>query len=214
MRLSLALATLLASFCTTASFAAPLYFHVTMKGGNQSPSHPLARADIRLIFNLDPSKLTPLTVNNSPAYRGFIWPTSNTKVLMDVSGSASSDGRYMGNLKSVSPTAGWFYTEKHPSYGASIRLPAVNFNLGANAVTFDGLAATFADDYFKGTDMNPSPFTREAATWSSSWIGSVSPRLQINPTSVNGFATAVPEPCSATLAAMAAISWRRLRRRS
>lgn len=181
--------------------AAALDVRVSMKGGTENTSHVLAGANIQLSVRWDPSAATPLTIVSGD-YRGAVWTPANMTITMNVMGSAGNDGHYVGQL-SPSPTAGWFLTNNHPTYGDSIHWPHIAFQVGSEKISFPSFRAHFDANYFSGTVMpTPGPFSPSEVTWPAVGILSESPYIYISASNISGAATYVPEPNSIAMAGL------------
>jgi hypothetical protein len=203
----------LCSLIYGAVHAAPIYFQVNLKVGNESPSHPLAGASIQLNTTFDVSPLTPLEDISAGDHRTTTWRTATSSISMDVTGSSSHDGHHVGALSS-SPSFPWELSNNHPTLGDYIEWPRFGFQLGTSAITFEPLRAMFGVNHFTNAGpLVPIEFDATDATWTTPHIGALKTDWSLSTSQVVGFATFVPEPAMLTTGSFALISLTALRRR-
>lgn len=208
------LAVLICLMGSATGWAAPLNFEVSMTGGTESASHPLAGATIKLRASWDPSTLTPLSVLPGRV----VWPTTNTTMTLDVTGSAGHDGQYLGTIP-TSPTIGWLYYN-NGTLGDAFFFPPVGFPIGSPGVFLnsapDALAGIFDANHFIGDTLPvPGPFSASEVTWTAATLNlqSAPGGVRITANNISGFATQVPEPTCFALAAAAVAALTVTRRR-
>jgi hypothetical protein len=198
------------SFVATSATSAPVDLHVLAQPFAQLDGDGAIfnGASLEAVYRVDTSVLSPTSSGSGANQGGTYWPNIGTIISLKISGSASIDGVY----PAVAQFDSWIL--EYNAIHSMIDTPSAQFTVGGFAI-FLRTGVQLARDFFAGgpVPIHPKPFNASAVQSVDFVVTSNSFRFIGG--NKSAFATTVPEPGTASLAAcICAIPFcsRRLRR--